>query len=768
MQAATDVGAGPGMLEEVERTERRGVQGLSLEKSVVQDNVPAEVVRGLYIGSIHAAFNQEFLHANHITHIVNASGLPATFPKKFTYLSVDVRDKEWADLMSVMPLVNIFVGNVLQHRGVGVLVHCSGGRSRSAALCCAYLMHTRGVTFEDAYRCVIQARPVCNINKGFEMQLRAYDRANCDLAVASQMLLRLRIERTRDRVLQEREKAAASRARDRARRDGAAAAVIGPPEAEQLEPPIGEVLASPASGASTPAGGGGPSPSQGRSRDGRHVCRGTIAPRLRFCAVSNGTAVAIPLLRCLDRALHCANCDTRVLHYRSILRQDVACPAVSAGDLDPSTPRPLLSHVLSAPSFHGGAPLLSQEHRRAYSPVVAKHLEPSTPRGRGGRLGRRVSGHGSPMSPRRSLSARESEDGEGEGGRSGGGIVLRRGLSEPVAPPSGSPMDAEALPELPCETPRRGRHGLESIPTLTLGALHGGEDVPRPASAASLVSLASLTSALSSASVEDEHLVDDLDGPRQPHLQEAKQWLRLVGLLEGQGEAAAAGALNPLRSSNSSLKSEQSDGGFGEESPLQSPASARTRALVGADGRGVAAVDAMLEGGGHIFVEPLPWMGDLRMEDECNGEPVPLHCPGCSAQLGVYVWDRALAQEAGDGGAPMGAPPFCRIDAKMLRRPPSGIDLGGCLAQLQQSEQVNWRDGGPVSRGDEAIRQRDMGDAELLRRRTNFRKGAASSPNLMPAAMRGARGKHFTFSNSVLTEETSRELEPLERLPSVK
>lgn len=73
--------------------------------------MPAEIYPNIYIGSIHAAFNQEALLERGITHvslngtviffvvnsficqIINASRLPSTFPKTFTYLSIDVRDK---------------------------------------------------------------------------------------------------------------------------------------------------------------------------------------------------------------------------------------------------------------------------------------------------------------------------------------------------------------------------------------------------------------------------------------------------------------------------------------------------------------------------------------------------------------------------------------------------------------------------------------------------------------------------------------------------
>jgi hypothetical protein len=42
---------------------------LALDVNIVQDNLPIEVAPKLYIGSIHAAFNQEALLSHKITHV---------------------------------------------------------------------------------------------------------------------------------------------------------------------------------------------------------------------------------------------------------------------------------------------------------------------------------------------------------------------------------------------------------------------------------------------------------------------------------------------------------------------------------------------------------------------------------------------------------------------------------------------------------------------------------------------------------------------------
>ena len=164
---------------------------LALDTSIVQDNAPQQVIPGVFIGSIHAAFNQEALLANGITHILNASRVPATFPRQFSYLSVDIRDREDANILSCIPASNIFIEAGID--GGGVLVHCFGGRSRSAGFVAAYLMSSRGWTLDHALEVIIGARPVACINKGFDRQLRAYMQTQYDVYLAQQVLLKNRI-----------------------------------------------------------------------------------------------------------------------------------------------------------------------------------------------------------------------------------------------------------------------------------------------------------------------------------------------------------------------------------------------------------------------------------------------------------------------------------------------------------------------------------------------------------------------------------------------
>eukprot|EP00597_Dinobryon_sp_UTEXLB2267_P001468 CAMPEP_0170069502 /NCGR_PEP_ID=MMETSP0019_2-20121128/8154_1 /TAXON_ID=98059 /ORGANISM="Dinobryon sp., Strain UTEXLB2267" /LENGTH=932 /DNA_ID=CAMNT_0010277565 /DNA_START=106 /DNA_END=2904 /DNA_ORIENTATION=- len=164
---------------------------LTLDSSLVQDDLPQEVIPKVFIGSIHSAYNLDALQCNGITHILNASRLPITFPKQFTYLSVEIRDKGDSNILSCIPTSNIFIEAGVENGGT--LIHCFGGKSRSAAFISAYLMSSFNWSFDKAYSVVKIARPIVEINSGFECQLRAYAVASFDVYVAQQVLLRRRI-----------------------------------------------------------------------------------------------------------------------------------------------------------------------------------------------------------------------------------------------------------------------------------------------------------------------------------------------------------------------------------------------------------------------------------------------------------------------------------------------------------------------------------------------------------------------------------------------
>ena len=157
------------------------MQNLCLDLDVVKDDLPVEILENIYVGSLHAACNKEELLRRRIEYVLNISGeRNAQYSKHFTYLSIDLRDKDYSNLLSCIPAANLFIDTAMEKKR-GVLVHCRGGRSRSPAVVAAYLMKNRGVSYEEALEKLCEKRKVVSINKGFERQLKAYERCNFDV-----------------------------------------------------------------------------------------------------------------------------------------------------------------------------------------------------------------------------------------------------------------------------------------------------------------------------------------------------------------------------------------------------------------------------------------------------------------------------------------------------------------------------------------------------------------------------------------------------------
>jgi hypothetical protein len=124
----------------------------------------------------------------------SAIGKPASTTNLFSITDTSRNTsfrRDSSNILACIPTTNIFIEAGIESGGV--LVHCFGGKSRSAAFVCAYIMSSLNCAFDEAYSTLKSARPIVEINAGFECQLRAYHAANCDVYLAQQLLLRIRI-----------------------------------------------------------------------------------------------------------------------------------------------------------------------------------------------------------------------------------------------------------------------------------------------------------------------------------------------------------------------------------------------------------------------------------------------------------------------------------------------------------------------------------------------------------------------------------------------
>ncbi|XP_066137029.1 dual specificity phosphatase 28 isoform X3 [Saccopteryx bilineata] len=137
----------------------------------------AHVAPSLFLGNARAAAAPELLARARVTLCVNVSRQqPGPRAPGVAELRVPVFDDPAEDLLAHLEPTCAAMEAAVRAGGA-CLVYCKNGRSRSAAVCTAYLMRHRGLTLAQAFQTVKSARPVAEPNPGFWSQLQKYEEA---------------------------------------------------------------------------------------------------------------------------------------------------------------------------------------------------------------------------------------------------------------------------------------------------------------------------------------------------------------------------------------------------------------------------------------------------------------------------------------------------------------------------------------------------------------------------------------------------------------
>ncbi|KAJ5645824.1 dual specificity phosphatase [Penicillium lividum] len=138
--------------------------------------------RNIYVGGILSLKNKAALERENITHIVSVLRLSPSEDlfSSFQHHKIDVDDVDYENILEHLPAAVKFIQSGLDANG-GVLVHCAMGKSRSATVCIAYLLHQQrsGLTPQSALEIIKQGRPLCEPNDGFMQQLELYHEMGC-------------------------------------------------------------------------------------------------------------------------------------------------------------------------------------------------------------------------------------------------------------------------------------------------------------------------------------------------------------------------------------------------------------------------------------------------------------------------------------------------------------------------------------------------------------------------------------------------------------
>ncbi|XP_041371122.1 dual specificity protein phosphatase 1-like [Gigantopelta aegis] len=137
---------------------------------------PVELLPYLYIGDSSHSSRKDVLKNIGVTAILNVStSCENHFPQDFRYKVIPVEDTVSEDLRTWFTEAIDFIEDERRSGGV-ILVHCSGGVSRSATVCLAYLMYSRSQSLEDAFEYIKCRREVISPNTSFMIQLSLFEK----------------------------------------------------------------------------------------------------------------------------------------------------------------------------------------------------------------------------------------------------------------------------------------------------------------------------------------------------------------------------------------------------------------------------------------------------------------------------------------------------------------------------------------------------------------------------------------------------------------
>ncbi|KAI5618690.1 dual specificity protein phosphatase 16-like, partial [Silurus asotus] len=128
----------------------------------------------LYLGA-ESDVTQDCLSARGISYVLSVSRCcpqPSFLPQS-QYLRIPIDDSLRDDLLPWIPEAVRFIDSAMS-LGCSVLVHCAAGISRSPALAVAYVMYSRGMDLDHAYRFVKERRPTISPNFNFLGQLQLF------------------------------------------------------------------------------------------------------------------------------------------------------------------------------------------------------------------------------------------------------------------------------------------------------------------------------------------------------------------------------------------------------------------------------------------------------------------------------------------------------------------------------------------------------------------------------------------------------------------
>ncbi|KZT67139.1 phosphatases II [Daedalea quercina L-15889] len=157
--------------------ERRALRSICIQKTPVDDYHPqySEIIPGLFVADMYTATSAAVIRDLGITHVVSVLKHDCPrYSQDLKHICIPIDDSRSAGLLGHLDAITEWIQHALE-RGGQVMVHCVWGMSRSASVAIAFLMATRRMSLDDAFRHVVSRRKFVRPNSGFMYQLKVYE-----------------------------------------------------------------------------------------------------------------------------------------------------------------------------------------------------------------------------------------------------------------------------------------------------------------------------------------------------------------------------------------------------------------------------------------------------------------------------------------------------------------------------------------------------------------------------------------------------------------
>lgn len=137
------------------------------------------IYQNIYLGSVIAANNYQWLKDNKITHVLGLIDYQTKYSDIKYLVYGDANDMPDQNIIQYFKSCFKFIDESLNEGG-NILIHCHAGISRSSTIVIAYLMYKYGMNLPEAFEFTKKERPIIHPNYGFVLQLRVFDGLNID------------------------------------------------------------------------------------------------------------------------------------------------------------------------------------------------------------------------------------------------------------------------------------------------------------------------------------------------------------------------------------------------------------------------------------------------------------------------------------------------------------------------------------------------------------------------------------------------------------